>query len=398
VVAAGPDAGLTVSRPRVLLAITVYNGRAFVPDCLASAARLVAASTEADVTVCALDDASPEPGWSAECERLCADLGLEYYRSPRNLGIVRNVNLGLLRAESDSFDYCIVSNSDVLYPESLVDQLIRVARSDPTIGSVTSWSNNVSVYSVPNDDPVRLRDQQVVDAVSAALAGEFGDTAFDVPTGISFAMLISTDAIRAVGLMDPVFGRGYCEETDWSVRSLRAGYRLTLAPGAFVYHSGGGSTVAAGLVAAGSTTVPANEAVIDWRYPDFRRSVGEFLESRVLEAAWPRAVSAVVTDAARRLGYRVEVSALPRPADDSAVLCVLTPGGGGTSVTATWRGFRATLAIDPADPAGSLGEAFGGEPLRVTRHAPDPVGDAMVATFTKAGVEVVDDYRYPERV
>ena len=385
-------------KPRVLLAVTVYNGRAFVPDCLASAARVVAASTEADVTVCALDDASPEPGWSAECERLCADLGLEYYRSPRNLGIVRNVNLGLLRAASGGFDYCLVSNSDVLYPETMVDQLVRVARSDPTIGSVTSWSNNVSIYSVPNADPARLRDQLVVDAVSAALAAEFGETAFDVPTGISFAMLISADAIRAVGLMDPVFGRGYCEETDWSVRSLRAGYRLTLAPGAFVYHAGGGSTVAAGLVAKGTTTVAANEAVIDWRYPDFRHSVREFVESGVLDAAWPRAAAAVVTDAARRLGYRVEVSALPRPADDSTVLCVLTPGGSGTSVTASWRGFAATLAIDPADPAGSVVQALGGEPSTVTRHAPDPVGDALVATFTKAGVEVVDDYRYPERV
>jgi GT2 family glycosyltransferase len=386
-------------RPRVFLAITVYNGRAFVPACLASAARVIAASKEADVTACVLDDASPEPGWSEECESICTALGLEYYRTPRNLGIVRNVNLGLLRTVTDDFDYCIVANSDVIFPASLADQLVRIARTDPTIGSVTAWSNNVSIYSVPNDDETQLRDQEVVDQVTASLTAEFGTAAWDAPTGISFAMLISADAIRNVGVMDPVFGRGYCEETDWSVRSLNAGYRLTVAPGVFVFHEGGGSTIAAGLLEEGTTTVAANEAVIDHRYPGFRDSVLEFMDSGLLDDAWPRATRAIVTDAARRVGYEVEVTALPPRAEDRGVVrCTLTTGADGPTVSARWRGFTATIPIDAADPAGSLTHAFDGEPDRVIRHGPDSVGDALAATLKKVGVEVVDDFRYPERV
>lgn len=166
-------------RPRLLLAITVYNGRSFVPRCVRSAQQLRA--TDVDIDVLVLDDASPEPGFSDELRALCDELAVGCYRTPRNLGIVRNVNLALLRARESGYDYVVVSNSDVVYPANFVDQLVAVARSDDTIGSVTAWSNNVSIYSVPNDDPDRhLGDQAVVDEVSAALTGEFGTEAIDI--------------------------------------------------------------------------------------------------------------------------------------------------------------------------------------------------------------------------
>ena len=126
----------------------------------------------------------------------------------------------------------------------------------------------MSIYSLPNHDPDRfLSDQGVVNWISATLAGEFGNATIDVPAGISFCICMPVPVITEVGLMDPVFGRGYCEETDWSLRSAAAGYRVTLSPSAFVYHQGHGSTLAAGMVAGGHSTVPENEAVIDLRYP-----------------------------------------------------------------------------------------------------------------------------------
>ena len=128
----------------------------------------------------------------------------------------------------------------------------------------TAFSTNVSIYSMPNTDPdVHLSDQSVVDWLGATLAGLYGGTAIDIPAGISFSMIIPIDVVTAVGVMDPVFGRGYCEETDWSLRSHQTGYRIALAPGAFVYHQGGGSNRDAGLLEDGHTSVPAHERIID---------------------------------------------------------------------------------------------------------------------------------------
>ena len=140
-----------MAKPRVLFAITVYNGREVVFPCLRSVARMAPKKTVVDVLV--LDDASPEPGFSEEVEAACAELGLGYYRSPRNLGIPRNVNLALLWALEADYDYVVVANSDVLFCRELTDLMVDVATTDPSIGSVTAWSNNVSVYSLPNADP-----------------------------------------------------------------------------------------------------------------------------------------------------------------------------------------------------------------------------------------------------
>ncbi|MGH2721705.1 MAG: glycosyltransferase family 2 protein, partial [Actinomycetota bacterium] len=108
--------------PRVLLAVLVYDGRAFVPACLRSAARLTGPGSGVDVLV--LDDCSPDPGWSDELRQLCAGLDLGYYRSPRNLGIPRNMNLALLRAMDAGYDHVAVVNSDVVFPLNLAGALV----------------------------------------------------------------------------------------------------------------------------------------------------------------------------------------------------------------------------------------------------------------------------------
>ena len=257
------------------------------------------APEETEIDILVLDDASPEPGFSEEVEAVCAELGISYYLSPRNLGIPRNVNLALLWALEDAYDYVLVANSDVIFCQRLSDLMVDVARTDPTIGSVTAWSNNVSVYSLPNADPDRfLNDQNIVDWFAQSLYGNFGSAAVDIPAGISFCILIPTEVVRRVGLMDPVYGRGYCEETDWSLRSKSLGYRVALAPSCFVYHRGQVSNIAAGLLPAGHSTVPENEDIIDLRYPFFRSQVSAFINSDILTSLHDEAAAKLMRDAA----------------------------------------------------------------------------------------------------
>jgi GT2 family glycosyltransferase len=385
--------------PRVLVAITVYNGRAVVPQALRSARRLTQDGCAIDVLV--LDDCSPEAGWSDELRDICADAGLMYYRSPRNLGIPRNVNLGLLAAIDGDYDYVMICNSDVIFPEDMVPQLIRVAQTDSRIGSVTAWSNNVSVYSLPNADPdANLADQQVVDWVSRCLTRQFGAAAIDIPAGVSFCMLIPVSVLKTVGLMDPVFGRGYCEETDWSLRSQALGYRITLAPSVFVYHRGQGSTADAGLVARGHTTIPAHEAIVAMRYPLFPSQVRNFMASDLMSSAYVYAAQAMIGEATRQHGYVVQFAWMgaPAPAGD-AVRVVVDPRGRAPQLEIGYLGFTWRFELE-ADRTlvDKLRELLGQDPISVLVAEPSRGARALAHDLEEAGIAADKRMSYPLHV
>jgi GT2 family glycosyltransferase len=388
-----------VANPRILFAITVYNGREVVFDCLQSAAAMAPKETTVDILV--LDDASPEPGFSEEVEAACTDLGIGYYRSPRNLGIPRNVNLALLRAIEAEYDYVVVANSDVLFCHELTDLMVTVAKTDSSIGSVTAWSNNVSIYSIPSTDPDRfLGNQETVNWVAQSLRGNYGSAAVDIPAGISFCILIPTPVLKEVGLMDPVFGRGYCEETDWSLRSKTLGYRVTLAPSCFVYHRGQVSNSAAGLLPTGHGTVPENEDIIDLRYPFFRQQVSAFVNSDILTSLHEDAVAKLIRNAVDEWGYVVEFGLLPRPVwDTTRPVVAIESREGRLVVLAGFFGLTYEVPVAPSeDILPAMVDFFGQEPKELHIGEPTLAAESVAARLDEMGVPYVRTVGYPTKV
>lgn len=386
------------ARPaRVLLAVLVYNGEAFVPACIESASRVT--SDRHDVDVIVLDDCSPEPGLSDRFRTLAGELGVGYYRSPRNLGIPRNMNIAMLRAAAAGYDHVILCNSDVVVPANLVDAMVGVVEADPSIGSVTAWSNNVSIFSLPNDDPdANLAHQGAVDFISAALHGEFGTESVDLPSGVGFCMLIPTDAIREVGICDPVFGRGYCEEVDWCQRALQVGRRSVLAPSAFVYHIGNATTHGEGMLLRGHTSVLAHERIIDMRYPDYRGRVEAFGTSGLMGEITDRALRRIVVCAAREWGYSVDASWLPYDASPQTVRFVVTPDGRRPLVAGMFQGFRASVDIVDAGVLDAVEKLVGRPPSGVSLFERGRLAELLAEEAAAGGVPFTDRRPYPERI
>lgn len=383
-------------RQRVLLAILVYNGKAFVPACLESAAGARVGHRDVDVLV--LDDCSPDEGWSDELRALCESLDFGYYRSPRNIGIPRNMNLGLLRAVSGGYDYVFILNSDIVIPLNMVNAMIRVAEANAGVGSVTAWSNNASVFSLPNSDTTGLlKRQDTVDWLSAEMEREFGTMAIDIPTGVGFCLMIPVPVLEKVGLLDPVYGRGYCEEVDWCLRSRARGFRAVLAPSAFVFHQGSGSTAAAGMVAHQATTVMEHEHIVDLRYPWYRTDVQAFMDSRVLNTSIDRALRSIIFRAAARLGYDVEASWVRYPLGPDRVRVAVDPDGQSGTADVEYCGFRITFTVEGGDLVGLLDATAGNRPNRIVVHDRGLFVDQLVAAYGDE-VPVDDRCRYPQVV
>jgi len=352
-----------VRNTRVLLAVTFYNGRTFAERTMESLARLSRRGIDLDVLV--LDDASPEPGFSGYLSNLAERRGAVYYRTPRNLGIPRNVNLGLATAQRLDYDYVVISNSDVIYARNAVEVLLESIEAVPDAASVTAWSTNVDPYSLPNGSELYVESQEVADLVGDALAGEFGATTLPIPAGISFAMMVPVRVLNTVGLMDPIFGRGYGEESDWSARATSAGYRHLLAQGAFVYHAGRGSTLPAGVVSGHEIADWSNQRIVDHRSPMFRWNVDGFLRSGLLDERKHMAVQSIIRAAARVNGYAVLDPERDWADVDPSVVTVALRSKSYELCTAHWCGFTTDIDTDTPDVLGAVREFFdGAAPVR----------------------------------
>jgi GT2 family glycosyltransferase len=382
---------------RVLVALLVYNGESFVGPCLSSLARLKPGAHAVDVLV--LDDASPAPGWSDRCRDMASAMGFGYYRTPRNLGIPRNMNLGILRAMNASYDAVVLLNADTVVPSNMIPTLIRPLQQDPTISSATAWSNNASVFSIPNNDPDRLPDMpEMVDWLSERVNEEFGAEVVPVPSGVGFCMAMPTSVIQDVGLMDPVFGRGYSEEVDWCLRSHTMGYQSVLVPSCFVYHAGSGITKAEGILGASDQILQAHEAIINERYPLYGSQLTAIFVSSIVDGMCERGLRRIILSAAREHGYRLETSRLhPGPSDADIVRFRIDPDGPTALITASYAGFEASFAVGEEGVLPTLEAIVGHPPQEIRIFERGPLSDE-IETAASPSTTPVRRAPYRERV
>lgn len=188
-----------------------------------------------------------------------------------NLGFLQTCNAAMNAAGHDDV---ILLNSDTILYDGWARKLVEAAGADPKIATVTPLSNRATIYS-------SFEHLNASNHINALLA-EAELPLIDIPVGVGFCLYVKRQTLDHIGLFDPIFGKGYGEETDLCLRAAEAGYRNVLTPQAFVYHAGSASMVEANVLNAGETTIEAHEQIVRTRYPEFVPSVQRFVDSGLM--------------------------------------------------------------------------------------------------------------------
>ena len=168
--------------------------------------------------------------------------GATVLHAGKNLGFAGGVNLGMRHAEG----HVLLLNSDTLLPRGWLERLLEALHAEPGIGMTGPMSNCVSGSQLI--EGLEFASIENITAYADQLAQTKGNAVRDVARLVGFCLLIHEDAFRTVGFFDESYGVGNFEDDDYCLRTLRAGYRLCVAEGAFVFHYGSRTFMGMGLV------------------------------------------------------------------------------------------------------------------------------------------------------
>ncbi len=207
-------------------------------------------------------------------------------RQPARGGFVTAVNRGMRESSGD----VVLLNSDTRVTAGWLDKLHRAAASHPRIASVTPFSNDATICSLP-----RWLESNVLPAGwdvdrFAALVERVSQRRYPrLPTGVGVCLYLRREALDAVGPFDETaFGLGYGEESEWCTRALHAGWEHVLDDATFVYHEGQRS-----FGRSRGRRVAVAHRHLRRRHPDYLPRVARFLRDDPLRSVRERVVDAL---------------------------------------------------------------------------------------------------------
>lgn len=178
-----------------------------------------------------VDDCSDSHTASALAKYADAHHDVVYLRNEVNLGFVGAANRGMAWAADRSMDV-ILLNSDTIVVWRWLDRLRASAYANKKIGIVSPLSTESShLFLVPRPgDSFIDADHWLTKHVKPRYP--------TVITPEGWCLFIKHSVYQVLGGFDTVFGRGYCEESDYCMRAVAAGFRLAVCENLMVFHEG----------------------------------------------------------------------------------------------------------------------------------------------------------------
>lgn len=218
-----------------------------------------------------INDAYPDTDKTAGLFRQLQQLHytkLKILTNPENKGFVATVNRGMKLSNHD----VVLLNSDTIPTEGWIAELRSACYASDKTATATPFSNNATIFSLqrfnqPTEDTEPGKTAKAIQALSSLAT-------LEVPTAHGFCMYIKRSVLTEIGYFDAKrYGKGYCEENDFSMKALHAGYQNVAATKAYVLHLEGRSFGSAKRQA----QIAENYTKLLQRYPEYHGLVHRFL-------------------------------------------------------------------------------------------------------------------------
>jgi O-antigen biosynthesis protein len=252
------------------IVIPIYNGF----DYLEPLFRSIFSNTSAPYRLIVVEDASPDSRvkvFLRELRRTTTETDILLIENRENLGFVGSVN----KAVAQVRNHFVLLNSDTEVPPKWIERLMFPILEMDKVASTTPFTNSGTICSFPiylKDNPLFENfGPEVID--SYFQYAKFESNYLSIPTGIGFCMGVNKRVVDEIGMFDEVFGKGYCEENDWSARAEKLGYRNLQVPNLFVYHKHGGSFPSEER----KLLIERNHSVLLEKHPSYDTRVQEFI-------------------------------------------------------------------------------------------------------------------------
>ncbi|MBN2453522.1 MAG: glycosyltransferase family 2 protein [Candidatus Omnitrophica bacterium] len=162
-------------------------------------------------------------GSSAETKEYLEKLAVEsagklLIRNENNMGFVKAVNQGLKASDAP---YVCVMNNDTIPARGWLENMIEFAEEHPDVGLLNPQCDG--------------HGSAAIDTHAERLARNKG-AYMEMNQCFGYCMLIKREVIDKIGYLDEAFGVGNYDDTDYSMRAGKAGYRCVNVHSSYVYH------------------------------------------------------------------------------------------------------------------------------------------------------------------
>ncbi len=207
---------------RCNIIIPVWNRLQDTKSCI----NAIKENTSYPYTLILIDNASGEPTASYLQTLEKGSDNIMVIRNETNEGFVRAVNKGIKMSDAP---YICLLNNDTFPANGWLTEMASIADNHSDIGIINPSSNTVGEKPEKGETVEHYAERLKV----------LRNKHVHLGTAIGFCMFIKREVISQIGLFDEMFDMGNYEDTDFSLRAAKKGYKIVRALASYVYHKEG---------------------------------------------------------------------------------------------------------------------------------------------------------------